>query len=53
VKLESKSGEEKPGGQVEVKPVKCAKPGDKVVRIIRRIASKTKKRRRGWIWHLR
>lgn len=36
---------------VEVKLVKGAKPGDKVVRLIRRMGSKTKKRRKGWSWH--
>ena len=42
---------EKLSKPTEVKLVKGAKPGDKVVRLIRRMGSKTKKRRKGWSWH--
>lgn len=49
--LETKSGEERLREPAEVKPIKGAKPGDKVVRLIRRLASKNKKRRKGWSWH--
>ena len=43
--------EEKSREPAEVRPAKGAKPGDKVVRLIRRMASKTKRRRKGWSWH--
>jgi hypothetical protein len=42
---ETKSSEEKLRKPVEIRHAKGAKPGDKVVRLIRRLAAKNKRRR--------